>query len=565
MLNTIRGSLWFRLSLLSGLVFSGIVGGVYGLVAASIIPVQVAFLLCILVSVFVVPITLRIVLASFRQLVRVASSLSEGESLIVKSTEVGDIGQIAQAFRALQAATQAAMARMIGADGHEAHTRSVTGWPIVTIGRTKRPWVRWTATGCVAVAGIAGVLFALLHAIPIKTSAASVTPSVEVRSSSAPPRGVTKDSITMGMSAPFTGAARSLSEGMKLGIDTAFAEVNASGGVHGRQLKLIALDNGYDETRAMTTTRDLIENRRVFGLIGNVGTPTVKAVLPYINSNKVLLFGPLTGSPVTRTDPPDRYVFNVRSSYELETSAMVRYLLDVKHLSARSIVVFAQRDSYGDAGYEGAVKTLRKKGYPGELFRVGYERNTADVQDAATSVMTYNSTSIKAGGGVRAVIVVATATASAAFTAKISEIEAIVLNVSFVDGAQLALEFKDRWPGVGNGVIVTQVVPHFDSGATGVIRYRDSLKAFYPDKTPGFASLEGYVVGSLFAEGLRKAGPDVDTERVINTLEKIKDLDLGTGGAFSFGVSNHQAGQKVWGTRLTANGTFQPLDAEWTE
>jgi len=352
---------------------------------------------------------------------------------------------------------------------------------------------------------------------------------------------------------------------MKLGIDAAFAEVNAAGGVGGRQLKLVALDNGYDEKRAADTARDLVENRHVFGLVGSVGTPTVKAVLPYVNQNKVLLFGPLTGSPVTRNDPPDRYVFNVRASYAAETAAMVSYLLDVKKVPGRSIVVFAQNDSYGDAGYEGAVKTLRKRGHAGELLRAGYERNTTDVSEAATRVLAY-SASLQKSGGVRAVVVVATATASAKFTAQIASISnVVVLNVSFCDASQLAQEFRDHWPGVGTGVIVTQVVPHPDSAATGVIRYREALRMHFPDKAPGFASLEGYVVGSLLAEGLRRAGPDITTERVVDALEKIQGLDLGTGGAFNFGVSNHQASQRVWGTVLTAAGTFKPLDAEWTE
>ncbi len=573
MFTGIRGNLWVHLSLTIGAMIAGVVSGTYGLVSAHIVTVAVAFAMCVSASVLIVVVTLWTALSPLRRLADAASAMSEGSELLVRSSSLNDIGRITRAIRLLQVSTQVAMSRMDGVDGSDAKADPTVGWTVVVIGSAMASRVgraiAVTISYVVPTAVLASGMAVYMLAVPRKDD----TPASVYRTAAAddtritsPPlaRGVTSNSITMGMSAPFSGSVRSLSDSMKLGIDTAFAQVNAMGGVHGRELKLIALDNGYDEKRAVETTRDLVENRHVFGLVGSVGTPTVKAVLPYLNQSKVLLFGPLTGSPVTRNDPPDRYVFNVRASYERETSAMVNYLVDVKHVPAKTIVVFAQNDSFGDAGYDGASKTIRKKGYSGELLRVGYDRNTVDVGEAVSRVLSYSALNTKAGG-VRAVIVVATATASASFTARIASVGAIVLNVSFVDASQLALEFHDHYPGVGTGVIVTQVVPHFDSAATGVIRYREALKTFYPDKSPGFASLEGYVVGALFIEGLRRAGPDLTTERVIDALEKIQDLDLGTGVAFRFGVSRHQASQKVWGTELGANGIYKPLDTEWTE
>lgn len=570
MWTRVRSSLWLHLSVILWLTVVGLVFAAYSLVAEAHVSVRTAFLLCGVLVLVDIAVTLWAGLAPLRRLADAAVAMSEGQPLMVKSASPDDVGRITQALRSLQVSTQAAMSRMAGADA--AHGVESTGaWPVVVIGRASS----WATRGALAVAvlGIVACGFAVYSlAVPkraaVASGSAAGTAAEAPRVAAAPaaplPRGVTKDSVTVGMSAPFSGGPRSLSEGMKLGIEVAFAEANAAGGVNGRQLKLVALDNGYDEKRAVATTRDLVEVRHVFGLIGNVGTPTVAAVLPYVNANKVLLFGPLTGAAVTRNDPPDRYVFNVRPSYGAETSAMVNRLIGVNKVPARSIVVFAQNDSFGDAGYDGVIKTLRKLGHTAEPLRVGYDRNTVDVADAAARVLAYAASNAKSGG-VHAVIAVATATASASFTAKIASLGATVMNVSFVDASQLALEFHDHWPGVGAGVIVTQVVPHFDSDATGVIRYREALKAFYPDKSPGFASLEGYVVGTLFAEGLRRAGPGVDTERMVDALEKIQDLDLGTGGAYSFGVSRHSASQKVWGTMLTANGAFKPLGAEWTE
>jgi branched-chain amino acid transport system substrate-binding protein len=568
MLDTIRSRLWLQLSMVLGMVVTGIAAMCDSLAANGVVSIHGAFGLCSAASLVAIWVTLRVGLSSLRELADAAAAMSEGQFLMVQSKSPDDVGRIARALRSLQLSTQAAMSRMSNPDigGAASFGDATSSWPVVVIGPKKGSWVlRFVVAGAVLAAVAGGMTAASMvtprrapGSVAIKTAVEA--PRVAVGGAT---RGVSKDSITLGMSAPFSGGPARLSEGMKLGLDAAFAEVNAAGGVHGRMIKLVALDNGYEEKRAVDTTRDLVENRNAFALVGNVGTPTVKAVLPYVNERKVLLFGPLTGSPVTRNDPPDRYVFNVRTSYAAETAKMVDYLLDVKKFPGRSIIVFAQNDSYGDAGYEGAKLTLRKRGH-GEPMRVGYERNTVDVADAANRVREHATSNAKYGG-VKAVIVVATAAASASFTAAVAATGAKILNVSFVDATQLALEFRDRWPGVGDGVIVTQVIPHFESGATGVIRYREALKTYFPDKAPGFASLEGYVVGTLFAEGLRRAGPDLDTERLVDALEKIQDLDLGMGGALSFGVSDHQASGKVWGTMLTPNGTYNPLDAEWTE
>jgi len=94
-------------------------------------------------------------------------------------------------------------------------------------------------------------------------------------------RGITDSEIRFGISAPFTGPAKELGQNVKLGIEAAFKLANANGGVYGRQLRLIAADDGYEPTRAAVTMKQLYERDQVFGLVGNVGTPTAVVALPY--------------------------------------------------------------------------------------------------------------------------------------------------------------------------------------------------------------------------------------------------------------------------------------------
>src|SRR5262249_38634960 len=87
-------------------------------------------------------------------------------------------------------------------------------------------------------------------------------------------RGVTDSEIRFGISAAFTGPAKELGQNMKRGIEAAFNLANANGGVYGRQLRLVAADDGYEPARAAVTMKQLYERDQVFGLVGNVGTPT---------------------------------------------------------------------------------------------------------------------------------------------------------------------------------------------------------------------------------------------------------------------------------------------------
>jgi branched-chain amino acid transport system substrate-binding protein len=391
-------------------------------------------------------------------------------------------------------------------------------------------------------------------------------------------QGVTSSEVLCGMSAAFSGPSRELGNRMKLGVETAFSAVNDEGGVGGRMLRLVALDDGYEGVRAGENMKELLDSRGVFAVIGNVGTPTAQVAAPYAVSHKTIFFGAFTGSKLLRQEPPDRYVFNYRASYEEETSKMVHYLVDAKRIAPSSIVVFAQHDGYGDAGFEGVAKTMRKYGRgDADILRVNYERNTVDVDAAVNDLLRYHNAVDRIRVGVKdddfifrarhrvsAVIMVATYRAAAKFIQKVKDrgLGPTFLNVSFVGSNALVEELKEFGPAYAPGVIVTQVVPHYESGGTGVLRYREALAKYHPDQQPDFVSLEGYVVGTLFAEGVRRAGRELDSEKLADTLESIRDFDIGIGTIINFGLSEHQGSHKVWGTVVDTQGHFQSLDMD---
>ncbi len=364
-------------------------------------------------------------------------------------------------------------------------------------------------------------------------------------------QGVSDTEIVFGMSAPFSGPAKELGRGMKTGIDIAFALANEAGGVNGRKLRLIALDDGYEPERTRVVMKELGDQRKVFGFVGNVGTPTAEVAVPYALET-------FTGAGLLRRDPPDRYIFNYRASYAEETAATVKYLVDVKRIRPNEIAVFQQQDGYGDAGFNGVAKMLRKYDRdPAQTVRVFYKRNTSDVQDAVDGIL-------KSRQRIRAVVMVPTYKAAAKFIDKVKaeRPDMIFSSVSFVGAQALAEELMALGPKVAEGIIVTQVVPLPTSRSTAVLKYQELLPKYSVGEKPEFSSLEGYLAATLLIEGLKRVGRDFTMESFVDGLEALKGVDLGIGAVLNFGMSEHQASHKVWGTMIDATGNFQTLDLE---
>ena len=123
------------------------------------------------------------------------------------------------------------------------------------------------------------------------------------------------------------GPASALGLGMQKGLNAAFDEINAKGGVHGRKIKLISVNDGYEPDRAIAATKKLIEEDKVFALIGPVGTPTSAAAQPIATAAKVPFMGAFTGAGFLR-NPKLENVINVRASYDAETEAWVKHLTE---------------------------------------------------------------------------------------------------------------------------------------------------------------------------------------------------------------------------------------------
>jgi ABC-type branched-subunit amino acid transport system substrate-binding protein len=357
--------------------------------------------------------------------------------------------------------------------------------------------------------------------------------------------GIDAGKIVFGQAAALEGPAAALGMGMRDGILAAFAEVNAKGGVHGHKLELISLDDGYEPNRSIEATRTLINEDKVFALLGPVGTPTSSATEPIAAEAGVPFIGPFTGAEFLR-HPFKPNVVNVRASYFQETEEMVERL--TKDLGVKKIAILYQDDAYGRAGLKGVQNALDRRGMT--LVAEGtYERNTTAVKSALLRIRK---------GAPEAVILVGAYKPCAEFIklARKLKLDAVFVNISFVGSNALAKELGSA----GAGVVVTQVVPFPEDDSIALVaRYTEALKAANPAAEPGFVSLEGYIAARLVIAALEKIPGEPTRQALLDTV-RTNSFDLG-GITLSYGEDDNQGMDRVFLTVIQANGKFKPISA----
>jgi ABC-type branched-subunit amino acid transport system substrate-binding protein len=379
---------------------------------------------------------------------------------------------------------------------------------------------------------------------PLHACAVALAAVLAAATSARAEDGVAADKIVFGQAAALNGPAAALGQGMKIGIDAAFAEANKAGGIKGRKLELKSVDDGYEPTASIEVVKKLLADDKVFALAGAVGTPTAAATLPIATQAGAPFVGAFTGAEVLRS-PYKPLVVNVRASYFEETEAMVEHL--TTDLGATKIAIMYQDDAFGQAGLAGVKKALEKRSMT--LAGEGtFERNTVAVKGALLAIK-------KAAPD--AVIMIAPYKPAAEFIklARLIKLDVTFVNISFVGSDALARELA----GQGAGTVVTQVVPFpLDAGVPVVAKYHAALGASAPNEKPGFVSLEGYLVGRTIAAVLDKIDGEPTRKGFVAAAQQSGGFDLG-GFKLAYGLDNNRGSSAVYLTVIQADGSFKPV------
>jgi branched-chain amino acid transport system substrate-binding protein len=374
------------------------------------------------------------------------------------------------------------------------------------------------------------------------------------------------------MSAALRGTAAGLGTELYRGAQAYFAEVNARGGIHGRTIAVVALDDNYEPLPCIKNTIQLVEQEKVFLLVNYVGTPTLTRALPVIKRyGDVMLVGNFTGAQPQREPPYVEHVFNIRASYRQEMMTLVEQFWQQ---GARRFGVYYQADAYGRSGTDGVGRGLAVRGAK-IVAEATYQRGARFEDDMTPAARALRD------AGVDAVLCTGAYQGCGAFVRSARNLgwTVAISNVSFVGSdAMLSLLIKHgRLTGrdYTRALVNSQVVPSYDDlSLPGVVEYRtlmdrhgpavpESVRdAAYTPQKYSFISLEGFINAKVIVEGLRRAGANPTRAGLRQALESLRVFDLGIGAPLTFGPERHQGLDSVYFTRVQ-NERWVPV-ADWT-
>ncbi len=345
--------------------------------------------------------------------------------------------------------------------------------------------------------------------------------------------GVSDTTVTLGMSSPFSGPSGIYGMQMRESIAAHFDQINKAGGINGRKVDLVTIDDGYETERTLANTKALIQDKQVFALLGYYGSsPTTEAMNNAFGPAKVPLVGTISGAGSLRqapsTNPNNRYMFNLRASYADETEAIVNQMAA---LGLKNIAVFYQNDGFGKSGLDGVTAAMKKHNL--NPVAVGtVERNSVDVAKAVEAIAKANP---------QAVVMVTLLKPTAAFVKgmKAAGQFPMFMTLSPVGAELLAQELGNDSRGIG----ISQVVPYPWNDTIGIVRDYQKVLGKQKDKY-SYYGLEAYITARVVSEALKKAGRDLTREKLIAALEGMNNQDVG-GYRVSFGPDNRLGSRYV--------------------
>lgn len=375
---------------------------------------------------------------------------------------------------------------------------------------------------------------------------ANANPNIMTKSSDLPP-------IKIGSTIALTGVVGSHGRNVTLGSQIYFDRINAAGGIAGRKIQFITLDNQYEPELAGQMARQLIDKDNVLALVGLHGSGIVAVILPIAIEKKTLLFGVWSGPDSLYKSPPDRYAINLRPSYGEEVTETIKGLLSIG-IKPEEFAFFTQDDPSGDSVYNAAMRTLKASGYQDaeHLPHGRYERNTLNVELGLANILDeLKKTPPK-------IMILGGLTEPNEKFFALARKEFPHTRFVVISGQ---MDTKTLTKNDDNYVIAIQVVPPLDSDLVAIREYHDDLKKYGKDAAPSYISLNSYMSARLFVVALQQAVAQnkLTREGLIDVFEDMNKVDIGIGIPISYNKSEHTGMHTIWVT-VYRDGKFVLTD-----
>lgn len=316
--------------------------------------------------------------------------------------------------------------------------------------------------------------------------------------------------ILIGQSGGFSGGQAEYARDVRLGIEAAFANANAAGGVSGRPLKLVTADDGGKREAVLANTKKLVEQDKVLALIGYTSGAGTEASLSFITEKKVPILAPATGNMGIRAQF-NPYLFHTRAGYQDEMAKIVGHVHSLGYLR----IALAYLADVGPANLKSmqdALATHRMKA----VAVVGLDRNATDFSQQVSTLIAARPQLVIFISNAKPISLIVSAMRERGYHGQFA--------TSSFAGSRVVSDLKQHAP----GLIMIQVLPQPQHDHLQFHKeFHAGLKRVAPNAKPNYTMLEGYVAGHVMAQALRRSGPAFTRAQLVGALESLKDLDLG--------------------------------------
>lgn len=351
------------------------------------------------------------------------------------------------------------------------------------------------------------------------------------------------DVIKIGMVNDQTGPNKGAGRSMKVGVHAYFKVVNEKGGVNGKKIELVNANDQYVPDKTVDGLLRLIEEQKIFAVVGTIGTSNGVSILPIVKEYKLPFVAPRSGAANFRT-PVIHEVINIRASHQEEVDRLVDTL--VREGGAKRFAIFYQNDTFGTDVLNCTENSLKHHGLS-LVAKGAFERGTQAVTSALASIIAAKPDAIILGS-------IYGPGAEFAKAARKEGLKSYLATGSFAGGSNLVQAAGDA----AEGLIMSQVVPHLQDLSLPLTKEcKEAIEKNPEEVNFNAVTMEGCMTAKSMVLALEKAGNPPTPEGFLKAYESMKDADLG-GIKLNFSADNHQGQSNVY-LEIVQGGKLVPF------